>query len=260
MSALFRFALHLFPRPLLIRASQWLYPLLDLWYRGKGFTDPINGKSYRKFLPYGYQKQRSNVLSPGTLSLERHRLLWLYFDRETDFFDRAADVLHIAPEQAFVKRFRQLNHRSYITSDLHSPIADVQADICNLPFSDQQFDWVVCNHVLEHIPNDKIAMQEIYRVLKPGGTAILQVPLRLDQNTFEDDRITDPKERAQVFGQYDHVRIYGKDYQNRLEQVGFTVKMLAYAEQLTSKEQTRYAVPANEIIPVCTKGNQTKEI
>ena len=255
MSTLFRFALLLFPRPLLIRVSQWLCPLLDLWYRGKGFTDPINGKSYRKFLPYGYQKQRSNVLSPGTLSLERHRLLWLYFKRETDFFDRAADVLHIAPEQAFVKRFRQLNHRSYITSDLHSPLADVQADICNLPFSDQQFDWVVCNHVLEHIPNDKIAMQEIYRVLKPGGTAILQVPLRLDQDTFEDDRITGTKERAQVFGQYDHVRIYGKDYQNRLEQVGFTVKMLAYAEQLTLEEQTRYAVPANEIIPVCTKAN-----
>jgi SAM-dependent methyltransferase len=235
--------------------SQWLYPLLDLWYRGKDYTDPINGKSYRKFLPYGYQKQRPNVLSPGTLSLERHRLLWLYFDRETDFFDRTADVLHIAPEQAFVKRFRQLNHRSYITSDLHSPLADVQADICNLPFSDQQFDWVICNHVLEHIPNDKIAMQEIFRVLKPGGNAILQVPLRLDQNTFEDDRITDPKERAQIFGQYDHVRIYGKDYQGRLEQVGFTVKMLAYAEQLTSEEQTRYAVPANEIIPICTKAN-----
>ena len=255
MSALFHFALRLFPRPLLIRASQWLYPLLDLWYRGKGFTDPINGKSYRKFLPYGYQKQRPNVLSPGTLSLERHRLLWLYFDRETDFFDFAADVLHIAPEQAFIKRFRQLNHRSYITSDLNSPLADVQADICNLPFSDQQFDWVVCNHVLEHIPRDKIAMQEIFRVLKPGGTAILQVPLRLDQNTFEDDRITDPKERAQVFGQYDHVRIYGKDYQERLEQIGFQVKMLAYAEQLTSEEQTRYAVPANEIIPICTKVN-----
>ena len=255
MSTLFRFALLLFPRPLLIRVSQWLYPLLDLWYRGKGFTDPINGKSYRKFLPYGYQKQRSNVLSPGTLSLERHRLLWLYFDRETDFFDCAADVLHIAPEQAFVKRFRQLNHRSYITSDLHSPLADVQADICNLPFYDQQFDWVVCNHVLEHIPNDKIAMQEIYRVLKPGGTAILQVPLRLDQNTFEDDRITDPKERAHVFGQYDHVRIYGKDYQDRLEQIGFQVKILAYAEQLTLEEKKRYAVPANEIIPVCTKVN-----
>jgi SAM-dependent methyltransferase len=255
VSVLFRFALRLFPRPLLIRVSQWLYPLLDLWYRGKGFTDPINGKSYRKFLPYGYQKQRSNVLSPGTLSLERHRLLWLYFDRETDFFDCVADVLHIAPEQAFVKRFKKLNHRSYVTSDLHSPIADVQADICNLPFSDEQFDWVVCNHVLEHIANDKIAMQEIYRVLKPGGTAILQVPLRLDQDTFEDNRITDPKERARIFGQYDHIRIYGKDYQNRLEQVGFTVKMLAYAEQLTLEEQTRYAVPANEIIPVCTKAN-----
>lgn len=253
MSSLFRFALQLFSRPLLIRVSQWLYPLLDLWYRGKVYTDPINGKSYRKFLPYGYQKQRTNVLSPGTLSLERHRLLWLYFDRETDFFDRAADVLHVAPEQAFVKRFRQLNHQSYITSDLRSPLADVQADICNLPFSNQQFDWVVCNHVLEHIPNDKIAMQEIYRVLKPGGIAILQVPLRLDQNTIEDNRITDLKERTRVFGQYDHVRIYGKDYQTRLEEIGFQVQMLAYAEQLTMEQQRRYAVPANEIIPVCTK-------
>ena len=108
MSALFRFALQLFPRPFLIRLSQWLYPLLDWWYRGKGFIDPINGKSYRKFLTYGYQKQRLNVLSPGTLSLERHRLLWLYFDRETDFFDRSADVLHIAPEQAFHKRFQNI--------------------------------------------------------------------------------------------------------------------------------------------------------
>ena len=255
MSALFRFALRLFPRPLLIRVSQWLYPLFDLWYRGKDYTDPINGKSYRKFLPYGYQKQRQNALSPGTLSLERHRLLWLYFDRETDFFDRAADVLHIAPEQAFVKRFKKLNHRSYITSDLHSPLADVQADICNLPFSDHQFDWIICNHVLEHTQNDSTAMKELYRVLKPGGCAILQVPLRMDQNTFEDSRITDPKERAKIFGQYDHVRVYGKDYPNRLEKVGFQVNMLAYGEQLTSEEQLRYAVPVHEIIPVCKKAN-----
>ena len=193
MSTLFRFALLLFPRPLLIRVSQWLYPLLDLWYRGKGFTDQSMENPIVSFYPMATKNNGQMCWSPGTLSLERHRLLWLYFKRETDFFDRAADVLHIAPEQAFIKRFRQLNHRSYITSDLHSPIADVQADICNLPFSDQQFDWVVCNHVLEHISNDKIAMQEIYRVLKPGGTAILQVPLRLDQDTFEDDRITDPK-------------------------------------------------------------------
>ena len=255
MSAFFRFALQLFPRPFLIRVSQCLYPLLDWWYRGKGFIDPINGKSYRKFLPYGYQKQRLNVLSPGTLSLERHRLLWLYFDRETDFFDRPADVLHIAPEQAFLKRFQKIKHRSYITSDLHSPLADVQADICNLPFSDHQFDWIICNHVLEHIQNDSTAMKELYRVLKPGGFAILQVPLRLDQNTFEDNSITDPKERARVFGQYDHVRIYGKDYQSRLEKVGFQVSMLAYAEQLTLEEQLRYAVPVNEIIPVCKKAS-----
>ena len=253
MSAVFRLALLLFPRPLLIRVSQWLYPLLNWWYLGNGFTDPINGKSYRKFLPYGHHKQRLNVLSPGTLSLERHRLLWLYLERETDFFDRPADVLHIAPEQAFLKRFQKIKHQSYITSDLHSPLADVQADICNLPFSTHQFDWIICNHVLEHILNDSTAMKELYRVLKPGGCAILQVPLRMDQNTFEDNRITDPKDRARIFGQYDHVRVYGKDYPKRLEKVGFQVNMLAYAEQLTPEEQLLYAVPVNEIIPVCKK-------
>src|SRR5690606_19404926 len=128
------------------------------------------------FLPYGYEKPRENVLSPSTLSLERHRLLWLYLERETDFFTAPRKVLHFAPEQAFYNRFKKLPNLEYTTTDLKSPLADVKADICNLPFSDESFDIILCNHVLEHIPDDLKAMEELYRVMKPGGWGIFQVP------------------------------------------------------------------------------------
>jgi len=246
--------LNLFPRPLLIRLSQWVRPFLDLWFRGNRFTDPINKKSYRKFLPYGYVRQRNHALSPGTLSLERHRLLWLYLERETDFFKKSLKVLHVAPEQAFYKSFKKLDNIDYTTTDLHSPLANVKADICDLPFKENQFDVILCNHVLEHIPNDKKAMKELFRVLKPGGWAILQVPLDSKRlKTFQDDTITDPKERMRVFGQYDHVRLYGMDYFEKLEKSGFSTQAIIYAEELTSEEITRFGVVSHEIIPVCFK-------
>jgi len=246
--------LNLFPRPLLIRLSRWVRPFLDLWFRGNRFTDPINKKSYRKFLPYGYVRQRNHALSPGTLSLERHRLLWLYLERETDFFKKSLKVLHVAPEQAFYKSFKKLDNIDYTTTDLHSPLANVKADICDLPFKENQFDVILCNHVLEHIPNDKKAMQELFRVLKPGGWAILQVPLDSKRlKTFQDDTITDPKERMRVFGQYDHVRLYGMDYFEKLEKSGFSTQAIIYAEELTSEEITRFGVVSHEIIPVCFK-------
>lgn len=249
-----KWLINLFPRPLLIRLSQWARPVLDIWYRGNQFTDPINKKNYRSFLPYGYVRQRKNALSPGTLSLERHRLLWLYLERETEFFSRSYKVLHIAPEQAFYQSFKKMKNLDYTTTDLHSPLADVKADICNLPFEKEQFDVVLCNHVLEHIPNDLKAMQELFRVLKPGGWAILQVPLDESRaETFQDDSITDEKERIQVFGQYDHVRLYGLDYFEKLQNMGFSTKAVRYADELSDYEIKRFAVIAHEIIPVCFK-------
>ncbi|NJW54655.1 class I SAM-dependent methyltransferase, partial [Salinimicrobium oceani] len=173
--------------------------------------------SFRKFLPYGYEQQRDNVLSPSTLSLERHRLLWIYLKEHTTFFTAPHKVLHFAPEQAFYSRFKKLKNLDYTTTDLNSPLADVKADICDLPFEDNAFDFILCNHVLEHIPDDKKAMAELFRILRPGGTAILQIPQDLKrEKTFEDDSITDPKERAKIFGQYDHVRVYGRDYFEQL--------------------------------------------
>ncbi|PID68737.1 MAG: SAM-dependent methyltransferase [Flavobacteriales bacterium] len=252
----FRYLLNTIPRPFLIKISYWVRPLIALYYRGNKYTDPINGKSYRKFLPYGYGTQRSNVLSPGTLSLERHRLLWLYLQNKTDFFDskKPKKVLQMAPEQCFLKRFRKLKHIELITADLYSPIVDVKADICNLPFEDNSFEIIFCNHVLEHIPNDKMAMKELYRVLKPGGMGIFQIPMDYNRKiTYEDEAITSPEARAKHFGQYDHVRVYGLDYFQRLESVGFKVEKVNYSKELTVEKIDHFRLMKDEILPVCYK-------
>lgn len=234
--------------------SLWLKPILVLAYKGKNYEDPIDGKTFSKFLPYGYEKKRPNVLSPSTLSLERHRLLWLYLKNKTDFFKRRQKVLHFAPEQAFYKRFKKLNNLDYTTTDLNSPIADVKADICALPFENESFDTIICNHVLEHIQDDTKAMKELYRILKPDGMAILQIPQDLDREiTFEDDSITDPKERAKIFGQYDHLRIYGRDFFDTLRSIGFRVDEVDYTSELSSAEVDYYRLQKGEVIPVCFK-------
>jgi SAM-dependent methyltransferase len=250
----FKKILNIIPRPWLIRASKIVRPIFDLYYRGNKYTDPINGKSYRKFLPYGYVNIRENVLSPGTLSLERHRLLWLYLQNETDIFSKSCKVLHLAPEQAFYKRFKKMKNLEYTTADLYSPLADVKADITNLPFENNSFDVVLCNHVLEHIKDDTKAMQELYRVMKPGGWGIFQIPLDQNRtNTFEDDSITDKAERTRIFGQYDHVRVYGLDYFDKLRTIGFTVKALDYSATLSKDKTAKYALEKGELLPIVFK-------
>ena len=246
--------LNLVPRPWLITLSIWFQPLIKLYFKGSRFTDPIDGSSYRKFLPYGYKVSRPNALCPGTLSLERHRLLWLYLQRKTTLLKNKLKVLHIAPEQVFYSRFKSFNHWDYTTTDLYSPMADVKADICDLPFKDVTFDLILCNHVLEHIPDDIKAMEELYRVLKKGGTLIARVPLEAERpTTFEDNSVTDKAKRTEIFGQYDHVRIYGIDYYQRLESVGFKTKRVDFLKELSAEEIDKFALPIEELIPVGRK-------
>lgn len=238
----------------MISLSYGIRPVIALLLKGSRYIDPIDGKGFRKFLPYGYENPRENVLSPSTLSLERHRLLWLYLKNRTDFFSEKLKVLHFAPEQAFYKRFRKQRNLEYVTTDLNSPLADVKADICNLPFEDESFDVILCNHVLEHIPNDKKAMEELFRVMKSGGWGIFQIPQDLNREmTFEDDSITDKKERAKIFGQYDHVRIYGRDYFDKLRTVGFRVEEIHLAGTLSDKEIETFRLAKKEILPVVHK-------
>ncbi|MGB0315950.1 MAG: class I SAM-dependent methyltransferase [Flavobacteriaceae bacterium] len=246
--------LNLVPRPWLIKLSLWFRPIIRLYFKGSQFTDPIDGSSYRKFLPYGYQNIRLNALCPGTLSLERHRLLWLYLQFKTNFLTDSLKVLHIAPEQVFYKKFKSFTNWDYTTTDLYSPLADIKADICALPFEDETYDLILCNHVLEHIPDDRKAMRELYRILKKRGTLIAQVPLEEGRlKSFEDDSITDKKKRTEIFGQYDHVRLYGMDYYQRLESIGFQTEAVDFLKELSEEEIIRYALPKKEDIPVARK-------
>ena len=254
MKTLFKKILNTVPRPILIRMSYLARPVLALFLKGDTYTDPIDGKSFKSFLPYGYGNQRDNVLSPSTLSLERHRLLWLYLKNETNFFTDNLKILHFAPEQCFLKRFKSLEKIDYTTTDLESPIADVKADICNLPFEDNSYDVILCNHVLEHIPDDTKAMQELFRVLKPGGWGVFQIPQDLSREaTFEDDNITDKKERAEIFGQYDHVRVYGHDYFDKLRAIGFTVEEVDYTNEISASDVEKYCLAKGELIPLVRK-------
>jgi SAM-dependent methyltransferase len=249
---LISFALRHIPRKYLQLISHWGLKLVSLFYLGNNVECPITGQKYRKFLPYG-RIPRENALCPGSLSLERHRLMWLYLKDKTNFFTAPLKVLHIAPEYCFIDKFSKMKNLDYITADLESPLAKVKMDIHKMPFGANEFDVVFCNHVMEHVEDDIQSMKEIVRVLKPGGWAIIQSPLEDRDTTFGDKSLKTPKERERVFGQDDHVRAYGRDYGKRLESAGFKVKVDHYNQELPETVRKRYALPVYEDIYVCYK-------
>jgi SAM-dependent methyltransferase len=253
---MFHFLLRTIPRPILITFSLWFSKIAPFIYKGDKYTDPISGKSYRKFLPYGYsgRAKRKNVLCPGSLSLERHRLLWLYLKNKTDFFTAPHKMLHIAPEQCFFKLFRVQKNLDYTTADLNSPIADVKMDLHHAPFQDNTFDVIFCNHVLEHVEDDAQCMRELYRIMKPGGWGIFQVPMDSSrEKTYEDKNIVTEEDREKHFWQKDHLRLFGLDYKDRLAAAGFGVKADDYINSLSAEEIDRYRLPAGEILYLCKK-------
>jgi len=242
------------PRRYLQAASVVGLKLASLFLRGEGSVCEICGNRYRRFLPYGRLRARSNALCPGCLSLERHRLIYRYLKTKTDFFNKKTDVLHIAPEKCFLKPFRLQHDTGYVTADLESPWADVKMDIHKMPFPDNSFEFVICNHVLEHVADDLLALSEIKRVLRPGGTAILQVPFfsPVPERTFEDPSVKDETEREKLFGQRDHIRRYGKDYPDRIESVGLKVNEERFAFDFSPTECTNLGI-VPEIIYLGTK-------
>ena len=233
MKKLYFLILRKIPRPYLIIFSYFFSRITSILYRGNNFKCPVCGGKFRKMLSYGVWHERENVLCPRCLSLERHRLMWLYLKNKTGFFTDNLKVLHIAPEQCFRKRFKKLKNLEYTTADLVSPIADVKMDVQDMPFKNEEFDVVICNHVFEHVPDDRKAMSEVYRVLKKEGFAIMFVPMDLSlENTFEDLTVTDPAEREKLFHQKDHLRLYGRDYTKILEQTGFVIDEKNYFDEL----------------------------
>lgn len=244
------------PRRYLQRLSRTGLRVLGLLYAGDRVECPICSHQYREFLPYGRLKSRPNALCPSCQSLERHRLIWLFLKQKTGFFTRPMHVLHIAPEACFMAAFEKLHGANYITADIESPLAKVKMDIHVMPFEDNRFDVVLCNHVLEHVQNDLLAMREIRRVLKPGGFAILQVPFfsPVPEATLEDTTITDPRERERLFGQDDHVRKYGLDYVQRISQSGLIPRPDAFAGAFSEAKRFHFGLAQGEIIYCAAKG------
>lgn len=238
------------PRRYLQRVSGAGLKVLAVFYSGSDVTCPVCSKSFRKFLPYGRINARQNALCPNCMSLERHRLIWLYLNNNTGFFQSPGKVLHIAPEACFMGPFEKLHGAGYFTADIESPLAKVKMDIHDIPFDANTFDFVLCNHVLEHVRDDIRAMQEISRVLKPGGLAILQVPFfrPIPDQTFEDASITDKRMRERVFGQDDHVRKYGHDYPQRIRQSGLTPIEDLYVDTLPETTRKKYGLVKGETI------------
>ena len=246
---LISFFLRHIPRKYLQLFSHIVLRIMAVFYIGNKVECPVCSSRFRKFLPYG-RKSRSNALCPKCLSLERHRLIWLYLKERTSFFTEKAKMLHIAPELCFMDRFEALPNLEYITADIESPLAKVKMDIHDIPFEENSFDIIFCNHVLEHVRDDIQAMKEMLRVLRPGGYAILQIPFfhPIPETTYEDPSITDPKEREKIFGQDDHVRLYGQDYPQRLASAGFKVKEDKMVFELPDEQVKRFALPSNEVI------------
>lgn len=255
MKKIIRFLLKNIPRPLLIRLSYFFRLFTPILYKGNNVECPVCQKHFRTFLPYGYVNQRENVLCPYDLTLERHRLMWLYLKNESVFFTKSnLDVLHIAPEQCFYKLFKNQKNINYLTGDLESPLADLHFDLHNIPLKENKFDVVFCNHVLEHVTDAKQCMSELYRVMKPGGFGIFQVPQDFTREvTYEDPSIVTPEEREKHFWQYDHVRLFGLDYPEWLRSVGFTVEEYNPQKNFNLEKIERYRLMKNEILYIARK-------
>lgn len=188
-------------------------------------------------------------------ALERHRLLWLFLHAKTNLFDgQAKSMLHVAPESCLEARFRDRLEGGYLTVDLLNPKAQVRMDVTDIQFGDESFDVIYCSHVLEHIPDDRKALREFYRVLKKDGWAILLVPITVER-TFEDSSIIDPEERVKFFGQADHVRSYGPDYVDRLREAGFGVQITSASDLVNAEDAIMMGLTAaSGNIYYCTKG------
>lgn len=196
---------------------------------------------------------RPNVFCPVCGAKERHRLVSLYLRQKTDLYDgRPKKFLHVAPEPHFVEVFKSVKNIDYLSADLNRPEAMVKMDITDIQYPDNSFDVIYCSHVLEHIPEDRRAMRELRRVLKPEGWAILQVPITSDV-TVEDPTITTPEDRKRVYGQSDHVRRYGPDYADRLRESGFALTIDAYPIELGDAAIARFGLQREENVYFCRK-------
>jgi SAM-dependent methyltransferase len=221
-------------------------------YRGDRVECPCCGGRFSRFMPG--LSHRDTRVCPRCGAQERHRALWLYMRERTDLFERERlSILHWAPEYALQRSLSALPNAAYVSADLEGHEAMQHMDMTDVPFKDGAFDLIVCVHVLEHVPDDRAAMREMVRVLKPGGVAMLLVPIVLEQPTLEDPAIVTPAQRKEAYWQEDHVRLYGHDFRDRLEEEGFDVTVDGWVRTLDADTLERYGLFPLEDVYVAAK-------
>jgi SAM-dependent methyltransferase len=236
-------------------------------YQGVGRQCPLCGLRFRKFVPDPGEPspvfQEHHIVGGGAFdearcpycdSSERERHVYLYLRDATTVLNDQVRVLHVAPERNVQRLLRKRPNVRYLSADLNSPRAQMRLDLTVLPFRNDAFDVVICNHVLEHIPPVRLAMDEIHRVLRPGGWAMLQVPIATTlTNTAEDPAVKSPKDRLRLYGQQDHVRLYGVDYPDRLAQAGFDVEKHNLTRRFGPDYGRKYGLLPDEEIYIARK-------
>ena len=235
--------------PAAIRAWILARPALKILLYGRSRYCPLCGSWTRRFLPHGPGARRiDDARCPVCRSVRRHRLSWIFLKQKTSLFDgKPKRLLHVAPEISLMPAFEAVRGLDYLSADLSARHAMLKMDLTAIQFPDRSFDAIYCSHVLEHIPEDRKAMAEMFRVLRPGGWALIMVPVS-DQPTFEDPSVTDPAERERLFWQDDHVRLYGYDLRDRLAAAGFEVQIVFGRDLLGAKELETMAIDPGEAV------------
>lgn len=237
-----------------------LAKLDDVWIRRAGLSPstpelsaeprksicPICGASGR-FLPFG-MANRPNAQCPTCGSLERHRMLWLYLSQHTDLLRASCRVLHTSPVPCLESRLRSVHEAGYVSSDRYSRTVDVAADVSELPFSDGKFDFVISSHVLEHLEDDQRAISELSRVVRPGGNAIIMVPLDPSRLTHGGATLGTPMSRLAAHGHPFHYRIYGPDLAERFGSAGLTCQILASPDLFSPAQRRLYRINVNHLL------------
>lgn len=241
---------------LLLKFPEWFRKVI---FYGRARYCPVCRSNVRAFFRFG---PLINSCCPVCASLRRHRIAWLFFQQRTNLFDLSPKrMLHVAPELCFKPKFKQIPFLDYVSADLHDGDVTIKMDITNIPHIDNAFDIIFCSHVLEHVPDDRRAVREIMRVLRPGGWAVIMVPVRMNRLTDEDLTVTDPREREKRFGQHNHVRYYGRDITDRLKEAGFNVTVSKAPEIVNPNQFDRIGVIKGVIVFFCEKdlGSQSMQ-
>lgn len=235
-----------------------------IFWRGERYSCPICGKSFKKFFAAGLAKgvlfrekvigggYRENAVCPNCGAAERLRLEYLFMQRHTDILTGQCKVLHFAPEDQLTRQLCRNKKITYLSGDLQKGVAMAVVDITAIQFNDDEFDYVICNHVLEHITEEGQALKELARVLKPNGKLLITVPISyINQNTGEQKNLTGDK-RLELYGQTDHVRLYGADFPERLQKAGFKVETYCAGVNIAEEYVHKYALLAGETVYICS--------